>query len=287
MDTPAIQMPQNHQVVTGHFVAACQTDERIVAAFLGGSYVTGAADAYSDLDLYLITTDAAYEDFVAGKEAFIRQLGQPLFLEDFGTPYACFFIFADETEGELWIGRESHFQHIHSGAHLLLLDKQGILTGIDFPKQEVDQAGQVETLCQQITYFWHEAFNFIKAMGREQLWFAHGQLEALRRICLNLARLRHNFSDGDVGDEPHFKLEQAMPIEHLASLQATFCPMEYEPMRQAALILFDYFREVAPALAEEHDLTYQADLEWVVLKHLERLRKPITRSENLPSQNPP
>ena len=37
--------------------AACQQDDRIVAAFLGGSYVTGTADDYSDLDLYLLTTD--------------------------------------------------------------------------------------------------------------------------------------------------------------------------------------------------------------------------------------
>ena len=62
--------PHNHQVVMNRFVAACQADERVVAATLYGSYARGAADAYSDLDLGLSTTDAAYEDFVAGREAF-------------------------------------------------------------------------------------------------------------------------------------------------------------------------------------------------------------------------
>ena len=37
------------------FVKACQADERVVAAFLGGSYGQDAADAFSALDLYLVT----------------------------------------------------------------------------------------------------------------------------------------------------------------------------------------------------------------------------------------
>ena len=54
------KLPSNHKTTLDRFVDACQSDARIVAAFLGDSYVTGAADAHSDLDLYLITTDEAY-----------------------------------------------------------------------------------------------------------------------------------------------------------------------------------------------------------------------------------
>ena len=59
----------------------------MVAAFLGGSHATGRADAYSDLDLYLITTDAAYDEFFAGREEFVRRLGRPVFLEVFDEVY--------------------------------------------------------------------------------------------------------------------------------------------------------------------------------------------------------
>src|SRR5215468_449313 len=96
--------PHHHQAVINRFVAACQTDERVVAATLYGSYARGAADAYSDLDLGLITTDEAYEEFVAGREAFVRQLGEPAFLEDFDSTVTVFFMFTDGTEGELSIG---------------------------------------------------------------------------------------------------------------------------------------------------------------------------------------
>src|SRR5713226_8777723 len=113
MDWQERQLPQNHQVVLNRFVAAGLADERVVAAFLGGSYARGTADAYSDLDLYLITTDETYDNFKASREAFLRQLGEPVFMEDFDE-YGfdmVIFIFTDGTEGKLALGTESHFQH--------------------------------------------------------------------------------------------------------------------------------------------------------------------------------
>ena len=117
MDAQELQQPHHHQVIMNRFVAACHADERVVAAFLGGSYARGTTDAYSDLDFGLIVTDEAYDDFLTGREAFIRLLGEPVFLEDYhgsGADFV-FSIFSDGTEGELALGRESHFNHMHSG----------------------------------------------------------------------------------------------------------------------------------------------------------------------------
>src|SRR5690349_15000433 len=112
-----LQLPQNYQTVLDRFVAACQADARVMAAFLRGSYASGTADAYSDLDLSLITTDAAYEDFLAGRAAFLRLLGEPLFLESFQRPNFVFFIFPDGTEGELGLGRPSDFTDMNRGSY--------------------------------------------------------------------------------------------------------------------------------------------------------------------------
>ena len=76
MSNPAIPLPPAFQTVVDRFVAACAADQRVLAAFLGGSYATGAADEHSDLDLGLITTDEAYDEFMAGREGFIRLLGE-------------------------------------------------------------------------------------------------------------------------------------------------------------------------------------------------------------------
>jgi len=216
MDPQPIQLQQNHQMVLDRFMTSCGSDERVVAAFIGGSNATGQVVAYSDLDLYLITTEGKHEDFLAGREAFVHLLGKPLFLEDFGVPYSLFYIFSNGTEGELWIGHENKFNHIHSGPFRVLLDKKGVLTNVVFAGHKADQGGQMETLRQQIHWFWHELSHFISAMGREQLWWAYGQLEAMRLLCLNLARLRQDFADTQVGEEPYFK-----PIVQWSERQCT------------------------------------------------------------------
>jgi hypothetical protein len=265
-------LSSTHQTIVDRFVAACKADTRIVAAFLGGSYATGAADTHSDLDIYLITTDGAYAEFLAERESFVRKLGEPLFLEDWGTAHCYFFILADGAEGELWMGQESHFHHIHGGPYTVLLDKTGILTGVTFPKHGAAVTEQLETLRQLIMNFWHELSHFAKALAREQLWFAYGSLEVMRHICVNLARLRHNFADSGVGDEPYFKIEQAMPVEQLAPLQETFCPLDLAALRQAGQVIVQFYREVTSALAQSHGIPYPVALEHVMLARLDQPR---------------
>ena len=81
---------EEQQAVLRRFVAACEQDERVVAAFLGGSLAAGSADEWSDLDIYLITTDEAYEDFLDSRKAFIRRLGEPIFLGTLTFRIRCF-----------------------------------------------------------------------------------------------------------------------------------------------------------------------------------------------------
>jgi predicted nucleotidyltransferase len=272
MDSQALQLSPKHQLFLDRFVAACQADERVVAAFLGGSYAKGTADAYSDLDLSLITTDADYEAFFADCAAFLRQLGAPVFLEDFGLPNIVFFIFSDDTEGELWFGSKSRLDHIHSGPYRVLLDKQRIAAGAVFPEHEPAPAEQIETLRRQVIWFWHDLSHFTTAIGRGQLYWAHGQLEALRHYCINLARLRQNFLDGEVGSEGYWKLEQALPLAQLAPLQATYCPLERGAMLQAAFALVRFYQELALLLTQTHGIAYPAALERVMLDRLDKLK---------------
>jgi predicted nucleotidyltransferase len=264
-----MQLPQNCQVVLERFVTACQTDERVVAAFLHGSYATGAADSYSDLDLGLITTDEAYGDFLKEYSAFINLLGEPLLLEDFDLGHTFFFIFADGTEAELAIGSESHFQHIHKGTYKALLDKKGVLDEAVFSGEAPAQDEQVETLRRLIYWFWHDLSHFIAALGRGQLWWAYGQLEILRRVCVDLVRLQNDFTSPI---ENYEKLEKVVPPEQLKVLQTTFCPMERGVMLQAGRVVVQFYQELALSLAHAHALSYPQALADLMIDRLEKLQ---------------
>jgi predicted nucleotidyltransferase len=271
MDVQSLPLSEKHQNFLSRFVAACQADDRVVAAFLCGSYAKGTADAYSDLDLGLITTDAAYEAFFADRAAFLQQLGEPVFLESFNIQNIVFFIFTDDTEGELWFGSASRLGHMYSGPYQVLLDKQRVLAGAVFPVGEPTQDQQLETLRRQVVWFWHDLSHFITAMARGQLWWAHGQLEALRLYCINLARLRQNFLDDQVGSEGYFKLEYALPVAQLAPLQSTYCPLERAAMLQAALVIVRFYQELAQSLTRAHRIVYPAALERVMNDRLQKL----------------
>jgi hypothetical protein len=268
MNAHGLKLPARQQAVIDRFVAACRADERVVAAILGGSYVRGEADAHSDLDLSLITTDGAYEDFLAGRAAFIRRLGEPDFLESFDSDIFTFFIFPDGTECELSIGRESAFTHIQSGPYHVLLDKRGVLEGAVFAWPPPGPAEQVESLRRLVQWFWHDLSHFTAGIGRGQIWWAYGQLQDLRRYCVDLARLRQDFT---AKPENYWKVERAVPAEQLRPLLATCVPLERDAMLEAARVIVGFFRELARPLAAAHGIPYPDRLDQVMSARLERL----------------
>lgn len=266
-----VSLSPHHQAFVDRFVLVCSADDRVVAAFLGGSNATGKADEYSDLDLCVITKDDSFAEFYDQRESFLRSLGDLVFLEDFGTPNIALYIFADGTEGELNFGSEGHLDQIHSGSFHSLVDKKNILAGAVFPERAPDEAKQAEKLSENIFVFWHELSHFITAIGRGHLWWAHGQLDALRSICVNLMRLENNFSDEGVGNEPYFKLEYALSVEKLAPLQSTFCPLDKRAMLQSVQWIVSVYLQTAKSLAESHGIAYPHKLERVMLERLAKL----------------
>jgi predicted nucleotidyltransferase len=263
-----MQLPSNYQGVIERFVEACHSDERVVAAFLRGSYVTNTADNYSDLDLGLTTTDQSHQPFVEEIAAFITRLGESLFLEDFELGHTSFFILADGTETELAIGAESHFQHLHKGPYKVLLEKTEVLPQAVFSGEAPTSEEQTETLRRPLYWFWHDLSYFIAAIGRGQLWWAYAQLEILRRSCVDLLRLQNDFSEPV---ENYEKLEKAVLLEQLKLLQRTFCPMERGQLLQAGRIIVRVYQELAASLAQTYSLAYPQELAHLMLARLAQL----------------
>lgn len=264
-------LPPHVQRVIDRFVVACRDDARITAALLAGSYARGAADAHSDIDLFLVTTADAYDDFAADPRPFARQLGELLFEEQFGLPDVLFLILADGTEVELGFIPEGRVGQLLGEPHWSLLDKKGLLAGAPASYEPAAADAGVATLRRQLAWFWHDLSHFITAMSRGQLWWAYGQLEALRHTCLDLARLRHNLTDAEVGGETTFKIEAAVPPAELNALRATFCPQEPAAMTAAASIIVEFYQELAKPLAEANGLAYPAELERLMLARLATL----------------
>lgn len=261
--------PHDHGAVIAHFTDACSADERIVAAFLGGSLARGGSDEYSDVDLCVITADDAIDDTVADRAGLVQRLGEPLFLEDFGDPRNVFFILADGTEGEIFFFAEGELDRIDAGRFRSLVDERDILPREEFPGPRPDPVDQVEELRRALTWFWHDLSHFTTAIGRGQLWWAAGQLEILRACCVTLVRIEHGLESHD---EPYEKLDGEIPPGELEALRSTFVPPERAALLEAADRLLAFYRALAPDVAEAHGLAYPTELDRLMGARLEHLR---------------
>ena len=73
------------------------------------------------------------------------------------------------------------------------------------------------------------------------------------------------------GGEPYFKLDDAVPPAELSGLLATFCPMEEGSMLRLAQLILQFYKELAPLLAQSHGIAYPAELERVMTQRLGNL----------------
>jgi predicted nucleotidyltransferase len=259
--------PENLEKAVERFAALCRADSRIAAAFVGGSLATGTSDEYSDVDLYLIVADEVYASFFAERVAFMRQLGEPVFLEDFdGFGFdMILFIFQDGVKGELALARASNFRHIHHGPYRVLVDKTELLKGVEFALERVPVEEQRQNLLGHLKSFWRGFMVMSQALGRGNLLSAAAYMEGVRRTLVVVCRLSVDFQD----EGGHPRLEVMLPFHLQEALSDAFPPLEKEAMVRAARRMADLFRTVARPLAAQQAIVYPDALEQTVLAWFE------------------
>lgn len=258
-----------HEEVIARFADVCSSDERVVAAFVGGSIARGEADPYSDVDLCVVATDEAIDEVFADRAALIERLGTPLFLEDWGDDVReVFVILPDGLDVEMFVVAERQLRDLEVGPFLTLLDRAGILTNLQLPPPSPLEGDLGAELRRILAWFWHEVSHVIKALGREELWWAAGEVEALRGHCVNLIRIEQGL---EAGDEPYFKIDAETSTVALEPLRSTFAPMDRAALAQAASQLVAFFGLRGRPLAAAHGLEYPSELDHVMRKRLEAL----------------
>lgn len=250
--------------VIDRFSAVCADDGRVVAAFVGGSLATGKGDHRSDLDLFAILGADKYDVFFAERNEFVGRWANPVFLEDFnGFGFDMLvFILDSGLEGELSLAKEDRFLHLQGGPYRVLVDKPGLLDGVEFPWQRPSEEEQVQTLRRHLHWFWRDLSLFTVALGRDQRWTAYGYLESMRRRCVNLVRLKEDFGSWADG---YGKVEHSVHEDSLAALEDSLGGIDPHQMARSVNQLITFYQRVAPELALRHGIPYPTEVEQVVL----------------------
>jgi hypothetical protein len=256
--------PDSREHLIERFSGVCAEDERVIAAFVGGSVATGKVDRRSDLDLFAILEADSYDAFFAERREFVERWAKPVFLEDFNGFGFDMLVFILDTglEGELSLANEDRFLHLQGGPYRVLVDKQGLLEGVEFPWGRPSEEEQIQTLKQHLYWFWRDLSLFMVALDRDQRWTAYGYLESMRRRCVNLAHLSEDFTSWADGYE---KVEQVVRGDLLAELEGTFDGIGSIEMIRSVKQIITFYQTLAPELARRHGVLYPREVEEVVL----------------------
>ena len=250
-------------------VDVCAHDDRIAAVFLGGSRARGEADDYSDIDLCLILRDDRYDEMIADREAFVRNIGQPLFLEDFGNENMAFVIFADGAELEFNFFRVRDLHEIRSGPHLgpagyrrdpgraRVPTARGRFRGAS----RVTPPGPVLVLARPRPLHHRDRARPAVVGGR-----------AARTTPCILREPRSDRPRRRVAGEAHWKLDEEIVTDPLEPVRSSFVAMDRDAMLQAAGEILAFFRERVPCVAEANGLTYPMELDHLDGGHFQDLR---------------
>jgi predicted nucleotidyltransferase len=264
-------MAPGHRAVLDSFAAACREDDGVVACFLGGSFATGKADRFSDLDIYAIVADDRWDAFFADRHAFIRKLGDPLLAEDFNQFGfdMVLFVLADGVPGELAIAPASNFLQIHGGPFIVLVDKTGVLEGVEFPYFRPEVGDRAKTARESFVFFWRNLMKFPGALGRGQLFDAFSCIELSRKRAVNLVEMVAFPDEAPTGYEKMDRLgAELAPLS--AALAPTFSSLDPAALSAAARTLAGFMADRGPEIARRLGVEYPLAFAELVQGNLER-----------------
>jgi hypothetical protein len=232
----------------------------------GSVVARGDADEHSDVDLCVVASDRAASEVLADRAAIAAHLGNLLFVEDWDRHPEVFVILDDGTDVELFLTSESKLYEMEVGPIRPVLDRTGLLDELALPIREHAADDLASELRGLLAWFWHDVSHFIKAIGRSQLWWAAGEVEALRAYCVNVTRIEQGIASSN---EPYFKVDVEASTEPLDPLRSTFVPLDAEAMVLAATELLTFFGAHGRAAAHAYGVSYPSELEQVMRARFE------------------
>ena len=175
------------------FAVRTAVDDRVLAAFLGGSLASGTDDEFSDLDLYVVARPESYDALVSDHAGLLAAMGSTLYhhvtpdFEGLGFPMVHFAL-EGGVSGEIAICDQGSMMRTHGGPYEVLHDPEGILAGVVFPLLPIEGAAQDQAQLTQGEQFHYELAKLVARVARSQTGGRGEAIRALRRAVAALER---------------------------------------------------------------------------------------------------
>ena len=254
-----------HQEYLNSFKDKAQSDSRLRAVWLEGSFGKGTADRYSDIDAHLLIDEGRIDDFRADIESWLASI-RPLVL--FRLMFQGKMVNCLTTEGlrvDLWL---------HAGDAIalggrpirVLLDREGSIGNEKTQDPDAQTADIADTLERQISEFWRCIAILPTVLGRGEL------ITGFIGVNVELTPLTHVLmADNDMQRDtgvlhlnPFISPDAKLELEQVLA----FDELTQENLARIHLRLARMMQRYGPGAAGRHNAPYPHDLERVVIRYV-------------------
>jgi streptomycin adenylyltransferase len=244
-----LQLPQ--LALLERIVATIKTDPRVHAAFLRGSFYRGRPDAYSDLDIFVVTEEVSAEVLHEIGRDVLASTGEVVWISLINaTPPQLRALFPGPVRVDLTMVTPQILPAYNGWR--VLFDDQDVLQRRGRPAIifEPLQPEHVVAICDE---FWWQLFSSVSQLKRGRLWMAIDLLDTCRSDLAQMMRWRR---DRDRPSERFNDLELHLTAEDQQALAQTLAGYDLRGIAEALLCAADAFdpagRDVAARVGAEY-----------------------------------
>jgi predicted nucleotidyltransferase len=247
-----------HRKLMERAVARFQEDVRVVGLVAGGSLAHGAADFYSDVDLYIVAQDEASDEIFAERNAIVESVGTPLFGFDVdplpGGSTDHIVIYEGPVKFDFMYLKESDFTPAPKWVCCpVLKDDYGRVGAVVArSKGLAPPQPTTEELLALNQKFWIWCWYVFGKIVRGELWEALDGLHSIRSLALmpllDWAAERPH--------EGYRRLERKTDPATASRLMATVAPMQPEVLYAALQAEVELFRSLRAVVFDRYGLIF-------------------------------
>ena len=245
--------------------AKADSDPRIRAAWLTGSFGKGKADRWSDVDAHLLINSSALDEFSAGAPAWLAQIRPLVFVRRMFDEKMINAMTDQAMRLDLWL-HGGQRADVTEGETRALCAEEGALAWRPHPDDALTPEAAAELLGKGIPEFWRCVAMLPVVVGREEkLVGAAGNSIILLLLTDVLCAASGRRRDRGVKALNGFLLpDHRQRVEEAAAL--TNLPLEEAarfPLRLARIM-----RECGPDICQQWDVAYPQAMEETVLRYV-------------------
>jgi len=265
------RLPQQRELLE-HAFARLKDDAGVVGLVVGGSLAHGGADFYSDVVLYVVVRDGAFEEVFAERDPIAEAVGSPLFVFDVdpvpGGSTDHIVVYEGPVKFDFMYLRESDLEpHPKWVGCAVLKDTDGRVGAVVARSEALGPPRpRAKDLSELNQKFWTLCWYAFGKIERGELWEALDGLHSIRTVAL-VPLLDWS---AERPHEGYRRLERKTNQEQASRLLATVAPMRAHALHAALRAEVELFRELQAAVLVRYGLT-------IDLAHEEMLESEMSR----------